>query len=170
MDSAKLNDWMQVFGIFAVVASLIFVGMQMQQDRRIAELATYQERAIASAQVSLDLFSNVIFLETRATAIYGGSTPMIEVDTWASPISANQATTSVSLMMAPFFMFDNSHFQYQEGFLPEEHWYRVREIIKAMLRSPFERWAATELLAMQRPAFRDELIQILDELDHEQRD
>ena len=36
MDSAKLNDWMQVFGIFALVASLIFVGLQMQQDRSIA--------------------------------------------------------------------------------------------------------------------------------------
>ena len=36
MDSAKLNDWMQIFGIFAVVASLIFVGLQMRQDQQIA--------------------------------------------------------------------------------------------------------------------------------------
>ena len=36
MDSAKLNDWMQVIGIFALVASLIFVGLQMRQDRRLA--------------------------------------------------------------------------------------------------------------------------------------
>jgi hypothetical protein len=36
VDSAKLNDWMQVIGIFAVVASLIFVGLQMQLDRRLA--------------------------------------------------------------------------------------------------------------------------------------
>jgi len=37
MDSAKLNDWMQVVGIFAVVASLIFVGLQMRQDQEIAQ-------------------------------------------------------------------------------------------------------------------------------------
>jgi len=36
MDSAKLNDWMQVIGIFAVVASLIFVGLQMKQAQDIA--------------------------------------------------------------------------------------------------------------------------------------
>ena len=36
MDSAKLNDWLQVVGIFALVASLIFVGLQMRQDRQIA--------------------------------------------------------------------------------------------------------------------------------------
>ena len=36
MDSAKLNDWAQVIGIFALVGSLIFIGLQMQQDRRLA--------------------------------------------------------------------------------------------------------------------------------------
>jgi hypothetical protein len=36
VDSAKLNDWMQVVGIFALVASLVFVGLQMQQDQEIA--------------------------------------------------------------------------------------------------------------------------------------
>lgn len=29
MDSAKLNDWMQVVGIFALVTSLIFVGLHL---------------------------------------------------------------------------------------------------------------------------------------------
>ena len=36
MDSAKLNDWMQVVGIFALVASLVFVGLQMRQARDVA--------------------------------------------------------------------------------------------------------------------------------------
>jgi hypothetical protein len=45
MDSAKLNDWMQVIGIFAVVASLIFVGLQMQQDREIAAVEAMSSRS-----------------------------------------------------------------------------------------------------------------------------
>ena len=36
MDSAKLNDWMQVIGIFALVASLVFVGFQVKQTDDIA--------------------------------------------------------------------------------------------------------------------------------------
>jgi hypothetical protein len=36
LDSAKINDWAQVIGIFALVASLMFVGLQMKQDREIA--------------------------------------------------------------------------------------------------------------------------------------
>ena len=46
MDSAKLNDWLQVLGIFALVASFIFVGLQMQQDREIAKVMIYQSSGI----------------------------------------------------------------------------------------------------------------------------
>ena len=45
MDSAKLNDWMQVIGIFALVASLVFVGLQMKQTHEIALSNAYQSRA-----------------------------------------------------------------------------------------------------------------------------
>ncbi len=45
MDSAKLNDWMQVIGIFALVASLIFVGLQMKQAHEIALADQYQSRS-----------------------------------------------------------------------------------------------------------------------------
>jgi len=37
MDSAKLNDWLQVIGIFALVASLVFVGLQMRQTQEIGQ-------------------------------------------------------------------------------------------------------------------------------------
>ncbi len=50
MDSAKLNDWMQVVGIFAVVASLVFVGLQMMQDREIALAGQYQERSATAVE------------------------------------------------------------------------------------------------------------------------
>ena len=37
MDSAKLNDWLQVIGIFALVASLVFVGFQIKQTQEIGQ-------------------------------------------------------------------------------------------------------------------------------------
>ena len=33
MGSAKISDWIQIIGIFALVASLIFVGLQMKQSQ-----------------------------------------------------------------------------------------------------------------------------------------
>ena len=53
MDSAKLNDWMQVIGIFAVVLSLIFVGLQMRQEQEIAIVDTYG--SVAEAQMNLSV-------------------------------------------------------------------------------------------------------------------
>ena len=44
MDSSKLNDWMQVVGIFAVVISLLFVGYQLKQSQDIAIAGQNQER------------------------------------------------------------------------------------------------------------------------------
>jgi hypothetical protein len=41
MDIAKINDWLQVVGIFGVIASLLFVGMQMKQTHEITLANTY---------------------------------------------------------------------------------------------------------------------------------
>jgi len=45
VDAGKLNDWMQVIGIFALVASLVFVGLQLKQTHEIALADQYQSRA-----------------------------------------------------------------------------------------------------------------------------
>ena len=56
MDSAKLNDWMQVVGIFALVASLVFVGLQMRQARDIA----ISEGNLANAAIKIERNNAII--------------------------------------------------------------------------------------------------------------
>jgi hypothetical protein len=58
MNSAKLNDWMQVFGIFALVASLIFVGLQIRQDREIATIEAMSARSDAISNLAEMIGSN----------------------------------------------------------------------------------------------------------------
>jgi hypothetical protein len=84
-DSSKLSDWLQVIGLFAVVASLIFVGLQMKQTDAIALSEIYQERAVASREHNLINSSNpnflsgsVIYLSSRAGAYVHGA--VIPVD------------------------------------------------------------------------------------------
>ena len=36
MNTEKLRDWLQIGGLFGVIASLVFVGLQMKLDRQIA--------------------------------------------------------------------------------------------------------------------------------------
>ena len=71
MDSAKLSGWLQVVGLFAVVASLIFVGLQMKQADAIALSQIYQERAIAARDHDLIIASNPYFLSGSARLYVG---------------------------------------------------------------------------------------------------
>ncbi len=105
MDLAKLNDWMQVIGIFAVVASLLFVGLQMKQDREIALAGQYQARTNA-------------FLELNLTAM--------EIN-WTIPPLRSHITDDVTAIdiagaLWMWTSFDNHNFQFESGFLKDEAW------------------------------------------------
>ena len=52
MDKTKLYDWIQIVGIFAVVASLIFVGIQLKQDRAIATAEALASRSEAVTELA----------------------------------------------------------------------------------------------------------------------
>ena len=49
MDASKINDWLQLVGMLGIIASLIFVGLQVNQTQRAgegAELGSYVETSI----------------------------------------------------------------------------------------------------------------------------
>ena len=45
MKKVSLDVWIQLIGMLSIVASLIFVGLEMRQSHRIAEAGQYQERS-----------------------------------------------------------------------------------------------------------------------------
>ncbi len=53
MSSTRLNDWLQIVAMFALVGSLIFVGLQMRQAQEIALSQAYQARADQSIGITL---------------------------------------------------------------------------------------------------------------------
>ena len=69
MDSAKVSDWMQIIGIFALVASLIFVGLQMKQSQDIAIAAQYQSRADTALEYYLAQMQSDQALSSRGKAL-----------------------------------------------------------------------------------------------------
>lgn len=57
MNSEKIDIWVQVIGMAAVIASLIFVGLEMQQDQRLvrSELGSQSfENSVALELVAAD--------------------------------------------------------------------------------------------------------------------
>jgi len=51
MGAVKLTDSIQMAGLFAVVGSLVFVGMQMRQTHEIASATLYQMRPDGAQQL-----------------------------------------------------------------------------------------------------------------------
>jgi DNA-binding GntR family transcriptional regulator len=84
LESQKLHDWLQVIGIAAVVASLIFVGLQIKQSDEIA-LAEILESVAARA------------IEERALIA-------ANADTWQKACLGEMLTAHEELIAANIYM------------------------------------------------------------------
>ena len=67
MDSAKLNEWIQVVGIFALVASLIFVGIEVRQNSIATRSATNAAVKDAFRELNLVIASSPELAKAAAT-------------------------------------------------------------------------------------------------------
>jgi hypothetical protein len=99
MDSQKLHDWLQITGIAAVVASLIFVGLQLKQSDEIA-LAEVLENVVA------------LGIEERASI-------KAHADTWQKACLGEQLTAQERVIAANIF------FNYVQGSF--NSWVRIQE-------------------------------------------
>jgi hypothetical protein len=150
MDSAKLNDWMQVAGIFALVASLIFVGMQMKQEQEIALSAAYQARTATLVEFLIATGTDDV---TRSAILKSNSGD--------TELTAHERYALTSMGRAGKELMQNSHYQYVQGYLDEEHWRSVRRLIKRQLQNPVVRESL--LSDNNRPSFR----LVVEEIDRE---
>lgn len=163
MDSAKINDWMQVVGIFSVMASLVFVGLQMKQDRRIAHAGQYQDRSAVAVEVwngmsqsdyDIRLVGNSAIAKPWWTETFGDS--MTPQEAGMAIISARRS----------FAVLDNHHYQYQLGFYDEETWQSFRGHLRDFLsRNPVARAMVRNQPEIFRPTFLDVCEQIVDEIE-----
>jgi hypothetical protein len=127
MNSQKLNDWLQIAGMFGIIGTLIFVGVQMMQTQKIALSANYQARAATSAEVEMAASGNPLILSGFAK-LYRGS---------ANQLTAEEVVALEFLLGTYMKLFENNHYQYQMGFLSEEHWEGSFKEMKCQYELPF---------------------------------
>jgi len=141
MESRSQRDWLQILGQFGVVASLLFVGLQMRQDHEIALSVAYQARTATLVEFLMAPATDDLARSAMSKSI-SGSTDLTPGET----VTLNQlATAGIELMQ-------NSQFQYVNGYLDEEHWQSVRQLIKRQLQIPV--WRKLLLGDRVRPSFR----------------
>ena len=153
MDMAKLNDWLQIVGFFGIIASLVFVGLEMQQSRQIAIADIYQQRTEMIIQVNSIRLTSEILHEARSKLEAGETLTSTEQDLLDS-------SWNPGLNYA-----ENNHFQYQLGLLSEEQWLSTRNNWRERARNPvFLEWWEGE-----RASWRESFAQAVDELIEEEK-
>jgi hypothetical protein len=134
LNSAKLNDWLQVIGLFGVIGSLIFVGLQMKQDREIALSAATQARTDTTIDSILGAVSNPYHLSAIDKIAAGRIEDLTPSERWVL----------TGLARTALFNLENVHYQYQQGFIPEDRWDASRKTLKQLLRRRLHARAAFE--------------------------
>ncbi|MBM89379.1 MAG: hypothetical protein CMQ41_13485 [Gammaproteobacteria bacterium] len=105
-----INVLIQLVGMLGVIASLIFVGLQMRQTQQIALAAQ------AQARTEMLLTRHMTFLEGRSELGYRAfATPYAELtpeERWVRDLHSSWLRD----------LQQNNYFQYRLGFLNEEQW------------------------------------------------
>ncbi len=154
----ELQDWLQVIGLFGVVASLIFVGLEMRQAQQIARSQANQARTDTTVSLLVELAANPYMVGASAKLANG------------EPLTVEEQGTYRIANVAILFNYENTYLQYLDGFIPEQRWTGTRANLKAALGSDAD--YGTRHVFEARPdgwsdAFSDVVIELLAEIDAE---
>jgi hypothetical protein len=127
MDSAKINDWLQVIGIFGVIASLVFVGLQMRQTQEIAIAQAH------TACAALSMESSNAVVGSSPAALSGMAKIYAEE---YEQLNREEYVAVEYIFSANLTNIENNHYQYQAGFLPESHWHKNLRDLQCWLEHP----------------------------------
>jgi hypothetical protein len=158
MNASKLSDWLQIVGLFGVIGSLIFVGLQMQQDRQVAILAAYQARTDLTVETTMAMAANHEMMAAYTKLQQGAE---------FTSLTGDELLMIVPQAAAQMYMTENIHFQYISGFLPEEHWRKSRAVLKHSLVMGPMRLIYENNPDQWRDSFSDLLEEIIAEIDAE---
>lgn len=118
MNSNKYKWLGQLLATLGVVISLSLVAFELKQGREVAMAQIYQERtAIVSNQI-LETMGIEAFQQARNNRF--AKRPLSELEQWL--LDDDQ--------LLSLLYFDNTHYQYTLGLIPEEEWLVVLDAVK----------------------------------------
>ena len=169
----KIHDWKtiaELIGIAAIVVSLVFVGLQMNQAQKIAIAEQYQARADSAAEHMRWYMENDIMMAEYQSVIEG----LLDSEESATVFRVEHqqqdprylATVYVQARTALMY-FDNFYMQYQLGTMNEASWAAFRYRLKSGLRDEFFRWAFTNDPDQWRQPFQQLCRALISEIERE---
>ena len=137
MTLLKLRDWLEVIGLFSVVASLIFVGLAMKQSQDIAIADQYQARFDSYLAFSIGRLENADILQITGENWRKEYEKLPNFPPDAKRALAEMSDERFGALHLTFQILlkqlDNLHYQYQSGFLTEESWLPLRKTLRRQI-------------------------------------
>ncbi len=167
----KTSDWKsvaEIIGIGAIVASLVFVGMQIKQSQEIAISTQYQERANAAVEMFTGNMQSDISLRLTGDrlrlGIFGPESQEI-LQEWALERTPQELAWQFNNFLMVFAIYDNNHFQYSAGFLDEDSWLSFDQRMKNVLTNPVNRAMFKQMSLSFRAPFREIAENVIAEIE-----
>ena len=115
MKSTNWRGVAELIGVVAIVASLLFVGLQLKQSQEIAIATQYQNRTETAMELALShLESGYVLRRFR------------------NHVNDDVAAGDINTFHWLWLSQDNHYFQYQSGFIEEESWQPQLRNIKSI--------------------------------------
>ena len=152
-------DWkfvIEVTGIAAIVASLVFVGLEMRQTRMLAMAAAYQARSDSELAIEIAQLESGIRYE-MLRRIRSGEQLEPEDVWWITHV------LNMRLMY-----WENAHYQWENGLLTDSFWRVNENSIRVFMHSQVghDYWQQNRLL--WRDTFRSAVDEIMTEWSQSQ--
>ena len=176
---ASKKEIVEIVGIFAVVASLIFVGMQLMLDRRVALAEQYFNRAESAKSNRMAILESEDLMQYYAEIWALGWRPSVWDEDWEIAAHVAEGSIGVRSVMAAITRdqlgiigYDSVYFQYLQGLLDEELWGELRSTMKRSMarseltRAVYSRYARTTIRPVVEEVLREiesEQVTALDE-------
>ena len=140
MKKVSLDTRIQLMGMLGVIASLIFVGLEMRQSQRIAIADQQQGRAaIANDFITPFLENGLDF-----TTVFFNENPNHEF--------SQQDIAHRNIVQIHWFLFENDFYQYSQGLMDEPTWQAKLNGIKTI----FDLCDVREIYKLRASTFSNE--------------
>jgi len=135
----RLRDWLEIIGLFSVVASLIFVGLQLKQTQEIAIASQYQARSDTNQEFALGRMQNNFVMEVSGKYFRQNETiariaKELEHDHGA--LSDEELGAVVTTLQIVLKNHENLHYQNEIGFLEDESYLPLNADLRGLLAGP----------------------------------
>ena len=117
----------ELIGIISVVASLIFVGLQLMLDRQVAIAAQFHNRSELGHNDLVSRFENEPYIRMQAQQLENGFEP-----TWWNPeiekyrserkLTLEDIVRLELLLRNEFLRYNNNYYQYSRGLIDRENY------------------------------------------------